>query len=110
MIRACAEAGTRLMIHENWRFRPWYRVLCAELDAGTIGRPIRLRLAHRDTRALRPEGFLDQPYFAAMPRLIVFEMGCHLVDTARFLLGEIPRSTPAWGGSAPGIPGRTWRR
>jgi predicted dehydrogenase len=89
MIRSCDEAGTRLMIHENWRFRPWNRALRAALDAGTIGRPIRLRLAHRDTRALRPDGFRDQPYFATMPRLLLFEMGCHLVDTARFLMGEI---------------------
>ena len=81
--------GVRLMIHENWRFRPWYRALRAEIDAGTIGRPIRLRIAHRDTRALRPDGFADQPYLATMPRLILLEMGCHLVDTARYLIGEV---------------------
>lgn len=89
MIASCASASVRLMIHENWRFRPWYRVLRRELEAGTIGRPIRLRLTHRDTRALRPDGFRDQPYFATMPRLILLEMGCHLVDTARYLLGEV---------------------
>ena len=89
MIEACVSTGIRLMIHENWRFRPWYRAIRAEIDAGTIGRPIRLRIAHRDTRALRPDGFADQPYFRTMPRLILLEMGCHLVDTARFLIGEI---------------------
>ena len=89
MIDACTAAGVRLMIHENWRFRPWYRALRAEIDAGLIGRPIRLRIAHRDTRALRPDGFADQPYLATMPRLILMDMGCHLVDTARYLIGEI---------------------
>jgi predicted dehydrogenase len=89
MIDACETAGVRLMIHENWRFRPWYRALRAEIDSGTIGRPIRLRLSHRDTRALRSDGFVDQPYFHAMPRLILLEMGCHLIDTARYLLGEV---------------------
>jgi predicted dehydrogenase len=88
MIAACDRGGVRLMIHENWRFRPWYRAMRAALDRGEIGRPIRLRLAHRETRALQPGGFRDQPYFATMPRLILFEMGCHLVDTARYLLGE----------------------
>jgi predicted dehydrogenase len=88
MIAACERAGVRLMIHENWRFRPWYRALRAAVDRGVIGRPIRLRLAHRDTRGLRPDGFADQPYFAAMPRLILLEMGCHLIDTARYLMGE----------------------
>jgi predicted dehydrogenase len=89
MIDACVGAGVRLMIHENWRFRPWYRALRAEIEAGTVGRPIRLRIAHRDTRGLRPDGFSDQPFLADLPRLILMEMGCHLVDTARFLLGEV---------------------
>jgi len=89
MIEASLSTGIRLMIHENWRFRPWYRALRDEIDAGIIGRPIRLRIAHRDTRALRPDGYDDQPYFRTMPRLILLEMGCHLVDTARFLIGEV---------------------
>jgi predicted dehydrogenase len=38
---------------------------------------------------LRADGFHDQPYLAERPRLILLEMGCHLVDTARFLLGEV---------------------
>src|SRR5438445_3081475 len=105
MIEACRGAGVRLMIHENWRFRPWYRALRAELDAGSIGRPIRLRLAHRDTRALRPDGFADQPYFAAMPRLILLEMGCHLVDTARYLLGEVEAVSATLGRFGEGHPG-----
>jgi predicted dehydrogenase len=89
MIAACNAAGIRLMIHENWRFRPWYRVLRAEIEAGRIGRPIRLRMAYHDTRALRPDGLAQQPYLATMRRLILMDAGCHLVDTARYLLGEI---------------------
>jgi predicted dehydrogenase len=104
MIRACERAGTRLMIHENWRFRPWYRVLRAILDARTIGRPIRLRLSHSDTRALRPDGFHDQPYLASRPQLILFELGCHPVDTARYLMGEI-RAVSATLGHFGGYPG-----
>jgi predicted dehydrogenase len=61
----------------------------AEIDVGTIGRPIRLRIAHRETRALRPGGFAEQPYLATMRKLILMDMGCHLVDTARYLVGEI---------------------
>jgi predicted dehydrogenase len=105
MVDACDKAGVRLMIHENWRFRPWYRALRAEIDAGTIGRPIRLRLVHRDTRALRPDGFRDQPYFQQMPRLILLEMGCHLVDTARYLLGEVATVSATLGHFGEGHPG-----
>ena len=50
MIASCTEAGVRLMIHENWRFRPWYCAMRTEIDSGLIGRPIRLRIAHHDTR------------------------------------------------------------
>lgn len=89
MIEACITAGVRLMIHENWRFRPWYRAMRAEIDSGLIGRPIRLRIAHHDTRALRTDGFAQQPYLTAMPRLILMDMGCHLVDTSRYLIGEV---------------------
>jgi predicted dehydrogenase len=89
MIDASVNTGVRLMIHENWRFRPWYRAMRAEIDVGSIGRPIRLRLAHRDTRALREDGYHCQPYHATAQRLILMDMGCHLIDTARYLIGEI---------------------
>jgi predicted dehydrogenase len=105
MIDACDCAGVRLMIHENWRFRPWYRALRSDLDAGRIGRPIRLRISHSDSRALRPDGFADQPYFATMPRLILFEMGPHLIDTARYLLGEVTSVTAVLGRFGTGHPG-----
>jgi predicted dehydrogenase len=105
MIAACRSAGVRLMIHENWRYRPWYCAMRAEFDQGTIGRPIRLRIAHRDTRALRPDGFALQPYLVTMPRLILMDMGCHLVDTARYLFGEIETvgaTTAGFGGGNAG--------
>jgi D-apiose dehydrogenase len=89
MIDACMTAGIRLMIHENWRFRPWYRALRGEIEAGAVGRPIRLRISHHDTRALRPDGLAQQPYLGTMRRLILMDVGCHLVDTARYLMGEI---------------------
>jgi D-apiose dehydrogenase len=105
MIHRCEEASVRFMVHENWRFRPWYRALRAEIDAGAIGRPIRLRLAHRDTRALRPDGFDEQPFLATRPRLILLEMGCHMIDTARFLLGEVEAVHAATGRFGTGHPG-----
>ena len=89
MISACERSGLRFMVHENWRFRPWLRAIKREVDQGTVGKPIRLRISHRDTRAIRPDGFRDQPYFASMPRLILFEMGPHLIDSARYLFGEV---------------------
>ena len=105
MIDACDSAGVRLMFHENWRFRPWNRALRSEIEAGTIGRPIRLRIAHRDTRALRSEGFGGQPTLATAPRLILMDMGCHLIDTSRYLLGEIKAVNAVTGRFGVGHPG-----
>ncbi len=95
--QACFQGENRRPgIAENWRFRSC-RALRAEISAGTIGRPIRLRIAHRDTRALREGGYDDQPYFRTLPRLTLLEMGCHLVDTARFLIGEVETVFAALG-------------
>jgi predicted dehydrogenase len=89
MIEACVAARVRLMIHENWRYRPWYRAMRGEIESRSIGNPLRLRIAHHDTRAVRPDGFVAQPYLGTMPKLILMDMGCHLIDTARYLMGEI---------------------
>ena len=101
MIGACERAGVRLMIHENWRFRSWYRAMKHQIVAGRLGRPIRVRLAHRDFRALRPGGFADQPYLARAPRLMLMDMGCHLIDCARFLMGEVASVSAAMGRFGP---------
>ena len=35
---ASGRRQVRLMVHENWRFRPWYRDLKRWIDAGELGR------------------------------------------------------------------------
>src|SRR5438552_17372687 len=45
MIEACITAGARLMIHANWRFRPWYPAFPAEIRSGLVARPLCLRVA-----------------------------------------------------------------
>jgi predicted dehydrogenase len=44
-----------------------------------------------DQRCLRPGGLSLQPYFAEMPRLILYEIGPHAIDLARYFFGE-----PSW--------------
>jgi predicted dehydrogenase len=105
MIAACDAAGVRFMVHENWRFRHWYRALKSQIDLGAVGQPIRLRIAHCDTRALREDGFNDQPYLAERPQLILLEMGCHLVDTSRYLFGEVKAVSAVTARFGSGHPG-----
>ncbi|HVL20159.1 MAG TPA: Gfo/Idh/MocA family oxidoreductase [Amaricoccus sp.] len=103
---AAAEAalagGVRLMVHENFRFRPWFRAAKAALAAGRIGRPFYLRsdlrLAGTVPTARHPEpwSLARQPFFRRMPRLIVLESMIHQIDVARFLLGEEPEAVVAF--------------
>ncbi len=108
MIESCALASVRLMIHENWRFRPWYRAwlkLPNPRPAPSVGRSA-FGSRHRDTRApYGPMGFAPSPTSATMPRLILLDMGCHLVDTARYLLGEVETVSATLGRFGAGHPG-----
>jgi predicted dehydrogenase len=88
MIAVCDSAGVRFMVHENFRFRSWYERLKRELDAGSLGTPFRLGLTMHDQRCLLPDGLRDQPYFFDYPRLILYEIGPHAIDLARWLFGE----------------------
>jgi predicted dehydrogenase len=89
MCEACEAAGVRLVIHENWRWQPWYRETRRLLDAGTLGRVFQLTFRWRTGDGRGPEPYTVQPYFRQMPRLLVYETLVHLLDTCRFLGGEI---------------------
>jgi predicted dehydrogenase len=97
MLAACQQAGVVLSVNENWRWRSWYREVHRHLQRRTLGRLRYVRLtAHHNNTLPRPDGNLPpllekQAYTRAMPRLILFEWGIHLIDTLRLLLGE-----PTW--------------
>jgi predicted dehydrogenase len=89
MVEACEAAGVRLLIHENWRWQPWYREARRLLEAGTLGRVVQLAFQWRTGDGRGPEPYPVQPYFRQMPRLLVYETLVHILDTFRFLGGEI---------------------
>lgn len=101
-IAAVAEAAAvRAMVHENFRFRPWYRALGSLIRRGDIGAPFYLRSAQRMagtvTTSAHPEApwsLARQPFFARLQRFLILESMIHQVDVARWLLGE-PRSVYA---------------
>ncbi|MCH2075514.1 MAG: Gfo/Idh/MocA family oxidoreductase [Rhodobacteraceae bacterium] len=79
-----------LVIHENFRFQPWYRAAKENLDKGILGDLHQLTSRLRTGDGQGPDAYLDrQPYFQQMPRLLVHETGVHWVDTFRYLLGPI---------------------
>ena len=89
MVEICAKAGVRLLIHENWRWQPWYREVKRLMEAGAVGKPYQLAFRMRSGDGLGPEPYKAQPYFREMPRLLIYEMLVHQLDTARYLAGEI---------------------
>lgn len=84
-----AAAGATLIIHENFRFMPWYRAIKAAIDAGDIGTPQQATFRLRPGDGQGPDAYLDrQPYFQTMPHLLIHETGVHWIDTFRFLFGN----------------------
>jgi D-apiose dehydrogenase len=89
IVNAADAACVRLMIHENWRWQPWYRVAHDMIARGDIGAPIGYGFRFRRRDGLGEEPYTEQAYFRQEPRLIIQVTLVHHIDTARFLFGEI---------------------
>ncbi len=74
--------------NENTRHQAWFRQLKKLLDDGALGVPHYARFEERSRNSLPTPTFDEQPNLQEMPRLIVYEMGVHYLDTARYLFGE----------------------
>ncbi len=80
----------RVYVHENFRFQPWYPKIKSMLDAGAVGQPYQVSFWLRPGDGQGPDAYLQrQPYFQQMPRFLVHETAIHLVDTFRYLFGEM---------------------
>lgn len=91
-IVAVAEAANvPFMVHDNFRFQPWYREIKKQIDKGAIGAEVFcMSFRSRMGDGWGEDAYLDrQPYFREMPRLLIFEAGVHWIDTYRYLMGEI---------------------
>jgi predicted dehydrogenase len=89
-ITATAEAaGISLVIHENFRFQPWYRLLKSNIDDGAFGQIYQFRFALRPGDGRGADAYLArQPYFQQMPRFLVHETAVHFLDLFCFLFGK----------------------
>jgi D-apiose dehydrogenase len=89
-VRIAADAGIQIIIHENFRFQPWHREIRRLLDGGMLGQVYQATFRLRPGDGQGPRAYLDrQPYFQKMPRLLVHETAIHLIDTFRFLFGDV---------------------
>lgn len=90
MVEVAEAAGTLLVVHENWRFKPWFREVRRLVDAGRIGPVHSVSFRMRPGDGQGPQAYLArQPYFQKMPRFLIHETGIHMVDVFRYLAGEV---------------------
>jgi predicted dehydrogenase len=83
-------AGVRFMVHENFRWQPWYRAIKRIQSDATIGDFTHLAFSMRMGDGWGHDAYLArQPFFREYPRLLVYETGVHFIDTFRFLLGDV---------------------
>lgn len=90
LVETAEAAGILLVVHENFRFMPWFRHAKRLIDEGRLGRlySVHFRLRPGDGRG--PRAYLDrQPYFQTMERFLIHETGIHFIDSFRYLMGEV---------------------
>lgn len=110
MIALAKDAGVPIIVHENFRFQPWYRAIKAQIDAGAIGTPLQATFRLRPGDGQGPDAYLSrQPYFQEMPKFLIHETGVHFIDTFRFIFGnpsavyaDLQKSNPVIAGEDTG--------
>jgi D-apiose dehydrogenase len=83
MVAICNAKGSTLLVHENFRWQKPFRALKAAM--AEVGAPHFLRLSFRHGYDI----YANQPYLAKVADLALTDVGLHLFDLARFLMGDI---------------------
>ena len=77
-------ANVPVMLHENFRFQKLFRRLRAILNAGEIGETTFARLSWRNDIDV----YSNQPYLLTTERFMIMDVGIHMLDLARYLMGN----------------------
>ena len=103
------KSGIQFMVHENWRFQPWYREIKQLLKQRVIGEVHSVNFRKRMGDGWGENAYIPrQPYFRDYPRLIVYENGIHFIDTFRYLFGEVKEVYAKMRKLNPVIAGEDW--
>ena len=90
IVEHATSAGVRFLVHENFRWQPWYRAIKTVQNRGDIGRFTHVNFFMRMGDGWAEDAYLArQPFFREYPRLLIYETGVHFIDTFRFLLGDV---------------------
>lgn len=85
MVAAAQTAGKTLMVHENFRWQSPVRTAINEIRAGMIGTPFFCRASFRSGYDV----FSGQPYLAEGERFIIEDLGIHVLDIVRAVMGDV---------------------
>ena len=85
IVETAQRQGAWLAVHENFRFTSALRRVKAVIESGAIGRPNWARIAFRTGFDV----YRGQPYLAKETKLVIMDVGVHVLDVARFLMGEV---------------------
>jgi predicted dehydrogenase len=86
---AADRAGAWLAVHENFRFQPTMRRVIDLIEAGTIGAPSWAQLQFRSGWDV----YATQPCFLTATRLCIADVGIHVLDCARRIMGAVTHLT-----------------
>ena len=84
MVDACRRADVPFFVHENWRWQLPIRQLKKALLESDVGRPFRAHILYANSFPV----FENQPFLRDLEQFMLTDMGCHILDVARFLFGE----------------------
>ena len=85
LVGAAHKANVPIMVHENFRFQKPVLRAREILATGEIGDPTWARFSWRTNFDI----YAGQPYLAETKRFILMDIGVHVLDVARALLGEV---------------------
>ena len=89
-VQLAEAAKVKLIIHENFRFQPWYQKIHDVLMSGTLGVIYQAQFNLRPGDGRGEDAYLGrQPYFRQMPKLLIHETAIHFIDVFRYLFGDI---------------------
>jgi D-apiose dehydrogenase len=101
MVRLSEQTGTFLAVHENFRFQLPILKVAEIIASGTIGTPSWARISFRTGYDI----YTGQPYLRTEPRFVLIDVGVHVLDVARVLLGEVEHLTAELQKRNPGVAG-----
>jgi predicted dehydrogenase len=84
LVDVCDRNGVKLFVNENFRWQAPLRRLKEVLDSGKIGKPFKARVTFCSAFPV----FENQPFLAELEQFILTDIGSHILDICRFLVGE----------------------